>query len=76
MGFNVALGCWASTGTLIWPGVPDLVQRSVQHFHEAVSVGMVVDGRSVALAPTQEHQVKLAIALIDQIPGIPVDQNF
>ena len=37
-----------------------------------MGVGVVVDGRLVAGGPAEEHQVELAIALVDEVPGVLV----
>lgn len=58
--------------TLLRPCVADFAQSALQHFHEAMRVGVIVDGRSVAGAPAQDHQVEFPIAGIDQIASVSV----
>jgi hypothetical protein len=38
---------------------------TLTYFHEAMGIGVIVDGRSVALAPAQNNQVEFSIALVD-----------
>jgi len=49
-----------------------LVQLAVQHFHETVGVGVVVNAAALTLVPAQEQEVVLAVALIDEISRVLV----
>lgn len=55
----------------LWPLKQCFLQLPLQHLHEAVGIGVVVDTTAVALSPTQDHEVELPIALIYQISGVP-----
>ena len=35
-------------------------------------VGVRVDTAALSLVPTQNHEVKLAVTLVDQVPGVSV----
>ena len=48
-----------------------LLQLTVEHFDEAVSVAVVVDAATLTFTPAQRYQVVLAVAGVDQIPGVP-----
>ena len=54
-----------------WPCEPCLHELAPEHLDKAVSVGVVMDAAAVALTPTQNHQVVLPIALVNQIASIP-----
>lgn len=56
---------------LLGPREPHLGQVAGEHFHDAVRLRVVVYGRPVGLAPTQHHQVELAVARVYQVPGVP-----
>lgn len=49
-----------------------LLQRALEHLHEAVCICMVMYSGAVALTPTQGHQVVLTVALVHEIPRVPV----
>ena len=70
LGFDLCC-CWvAATG----PSKPDLVEFPIQHFHEAMRIGVIVNGRAVALAPAEQHQVELSVTFVHQISRIPKHQ--
>jgi hypothetical protein len=48
-----------------------LCKCSLQNFHEAVSVGVVMDGRPVTLSPAEDYQVKFPVSLIYQVSSVP-----
>jgi hypothetical protein len=56
--------CWAAAVAIRRPGEADFVERAVQHFHEAMSVGVIVNGRTVTLAPAEQHQIEFAITFV------------
>lgn len=41
--------------SIIRPGIAYLAQFAVEHFHKTMRIGVIVNGRSVALAPAQNH---------------------
>lgn len=49
-----------------------LLQLTLQQFHETVGVCVVVDATAVAFTPAQNHEIKLPISFINQIPCVPV----
>jgi hypothetical protein len=53
------------------PSKSHLIERPLQNLHEAMGISMVMDCRTMALAPTQDHQVKFTISLINEISGVP-----
>lgn len=58
-------------GGVLGPRVTHLRQFALEHLHEAVRVGVVVDRGGVPFIPAQEHQVELAVAGIDQVASVP-----
>lgn len=52
---------------LLRPTVLDLRQASLQHLHEAVTVGVVVNGRRLAFVPAKNHQIEPVVTGIDEI---------
>jgi hypothetical protein len=40
-----------------------------------MGIGVIVDGRSVALAPAQNNQVEFSIALVDQISRVSASRK-
>lgn len=63
------------TVVFLWPIKSHLSERPLQHFHEAVRVGVIVNGWSVALTPTEHHQIEFAIAFVNQISCVPKDTH-
>jgi hypothetical protein len=53
-----------------------LLQPTVEHFDEAVSVAVVVNAATLTFTPSQRYQVVLAVASVDQIPGVPAWISF
>jgi hypothetical protein len=56
---------------LVGPVVLYLGQASLEHFHEAVAVGVIVDGRRLSFVPAQNHQIEAIVSGIDEIPRVP-----
>ena len=44
----------------------------MQDLHKTVSIRMVMDAATLTLIPTEQHQIELSIALVNQISGISV----
>lgn len=61
---NVGLAVFVDR-LVLGPSETHLGQLSLEHLHEAVRVGVVVDGRSMAFVPTKDHQVEFSIASIN-----------
>lgn len=57
---------------ILRPGIARLHQLALEHLHEAMRIGMIVDGRCVPFVPAENHQVVLAITGIYQISGVAV----
>ncbi len=55
---------------LVRPKVSRLPDAAAENLDEAVGVSVVVDRRRVALGPAQQHQVELAVALVDEIARV------
>lgn len=50
---------------VIWPVVPSFFQLSLQHAHETMGLGVIVNGRPLTSAPANKQQIELAVAGID-----------
>ena len=53
------------------PLVLGLHKLAVQALHETVRVAVVMDTRALRLGPAEEHEVVLAVALVDQVARVP-----
>lgn len=49
-----------------------LLQLALQQLHETVGVCVVVNTTAVAFSPAQDHEIELAVSLINQVPCVPV----
>lgn len=56
---------------LVGPVVLNLRQAPLEHLHEAVAVGVIVNGRRLSLVPAQDHQVETVVSGIDEISRVP-----
>jgi hypothetical protein len=56
---------------LLGPVVLYLGQAPLEHLHEAVAVGVVVDRRRLSFVPAQNHEVESIVSGIDEIPRVP-----
>jgi hypothetical protein len=52
------------------PVEADFFQLAVQHFHEAMSVGVIVNGRTLTRSPAEDYQIEFAIIFVHQNPGV------
>jgi len=64
-----ALGS-AILATLTGPRVQSLGQPTLQDPHDAVRIGVVVDGTTLPWSPDEDQEVALAIAVIDEVTGV------
>lgn len=57
-------------------GLLYLAQLSLQDFHDAVSIRMIVNSGTVTFTPTKNHQIESSVALVNQISRIPMEKKI
>ena len=54
----------------------NLSESPIKNLHDTVCIGVVVDGGLISLRPAKQHQVELAVALVDQVSCVAIVVEF
>lgn len=70
-GISAVLNITVVVAIFIWPVVSCFFQLSLQHAHETMGLGVIVNGRPLTSAPANKQKIELSVASIDEVPSIP-----